>query len=166
MLAVPAFFALLNQSLPGRATLPAMLFAGLLALVAVIDLERRIVPNVIVLPATAAAVVMATAQGSVMSLAGAAVAFLLFLALYAAGRLVYGAGAMGMGDVKLAMFIGAVLGLAQMPYALALGLFAAGGAALLLLGIRRVRPGDAIPLGYCLTLGGLAVLAWSGGSFA
>jgi leader peptidase (prepilin peptidase)/N-methyltransferase len=70
------------------------------------DLERRIIPNRIVLPALAAALVVQTARDpSVEWFVAAVAAGGFFLAL----AVVYPAG-LGMGDVKLAAFMGAWLG--------------------------------------------------------
>ena len=82
--------------------------AGLavLAVVTVTDIERRIVPNRIVLPALLTALLVQTARDpSVEWIAAAAVGGGFYLAL----ALVYPAG-LGMGDVKLAAFLGAWLG--------------------------------------------------------
>jgi leader peptidase (prepilin peptidase)/N-methyltransferase len=77
-----------------------------LVVVSVTDLERRIVPNRIVLPATAVALVAQTIRDPSVewTLAALAAGGALFVA-----ALVYPAG-MGMGDVKLAAFLGALLG--------------------------------------------------------
>jgi leader peptidase (prepilin peptidase)/N-methyltransferase len=87
-----------------------------LVLVTVTDLERRIIPNRIVVPAFAAALAVQTARdpGLEYLVAGVgASAFFLVLALaYPAG--------LGMGDVKLAAFLGAWLG-ASVVVALFLG---------------------------------------------
>jgi leader peptidase (prepilin peptidase)/N-methyltransferase len=82
--------------------------AGCLVLVAVTvtDLERRIVPNRIIVPALAAALVVQTARDPglewVLAAIGAGGFFLVAALAYPAG--------MGMGDVKLAAFLGAWLG--------------------------------------------------------
>ncbi len=83
---------------------------GLLVWLAAIDLEFRLVPNRIVLPATAAvllaAVVLAPDRALERLLAAiGAAAFLLLAALVRPGEL-------GMGDVKLALLLGAALGAA------------------------------------------------------
>ena len=88
-----------------EATVNALGCAVLVA-VTVTDLERRIIPNRIVLPALAAALVVQTARDPGVEWVLAALAaggFFLVLAL------VYPAG-LGMGDVKLAAFMGAWLG--------------------------------------------------------
>ncbi len=82
--------------------------------VTVTDLERRIVPNRIVVPALVVALVVQTIRDPsvewVVSALAAGGFFLLFALLNPAG--------LGMGDVKLAAFLGAWLG-----YAVAVALF-------------------------------------------
>jgi leader peptidase (prepilin peptidase)/N-methyltransferase len=79
---------------------------AVLVAVTVTDLERRIVPNRIVVPALGVALVVQTARDpSVEWVVAAAAAGGFFLLL----ALVYPAG-LGMGDVKLAAFMGAWLG--------------------------------------------------------
>jgi leader peptidase (prepilin peptidase) / N-methyltransferase len=88
-------------------------FAAILIAVAAIDLEHRIVPNRIVVPAAAFAVVAAVLvdSGQLPELlaagAGAFTALLLAALAYPAG--------MGMGDVKLAGVMGLYLGLSVVP---------------------------------------------------
>jgi leader peptidase (prepilin peptidase)/N-methyltransferase len=88
-------------------------FAAILIAVAAIDLEHRIVPNRIVVPAAAFAVVAAVFvdSGQLPELlaagAGAFTALLLAAVAYPAG--------MGMGDVKLAGVMGLYLGLSVVP---------------------------------------------------
>lgn len=79
---------------------------AVLVAVSVTDLERRIIPNAIVLPATGTALVVQTLRepGLEWLLAALAAGGFFFLAAVA-----YPAG-LGMGDVKLAAFIGAWLG--------------------------------------------------------
>lgn len=79
---------------------------GVVVLLTVIDLERRIVPNRIVLPALAVALVVQTIRDPsiewLASALGAGGFFFLFAAIHPDG--------LGMGDVKLAAFLGAWLG--------------------------------------------------------
>jgi leader peptidase (prepilin peptidase)/N-methyltransferase len=127
-------------------------FVAILIAVAGIDLEHRIVPNRILLPAAvwalAAAALVATPDLPEYALAGAVA----FLALLLAA-LAYPAG-MGMGDVKLAGVMGLYLGLSTAPALLAA--FVAGsvvGVALVVRqgGGRKVG----VPFAPFLALGGL-----------
>jgi leader peptidase (prepilin peptidase)/N-methyltransferase len=98
----------------------AAVFCALLVVLAAIDVEHRIVPNRIVLPAAAAVLAAHTLiDPSVEWALGAAgaSAFLLVAALaYPRG--------MGMGDVKLALLLGAMLG-RNVAVALMVGMVAA-----------------------------------------
>jgi leader peptidase (prepilin peptidase)/N-methyltransferase len=79
---------------------------AVLVAVSVTDIERRIIPNGLVVPALAVALVVQTARDpSLEWVLGALAAGGFFLVL----ALVYPAG-LGMGDVKLAAFMGAWLG--------------------------------------------------------
>lgn len=98
-----ACFAVLGWSV--EAVVGALACAVLVA-VTVTDLERRIIPNRVVVPAFAAALVVQTIPDPSVEWIVAALAaggFFLVMAL------VYPAG-LGMGDVKLAAFLGAWLG--------------------------------------------------------
>jgi leader peptidase (prepilin peptidase) / N-methyltransferase len=98
----------------------AAFFCLVLVTVSAVDLEHRIVPNRIVLPATGAVLAAQTLLHPSPEWALGALAASGFLF---AAALVYPAG-MGMGDVKLALLIGAALGKAA-AVALVVGMFAA-----------------------------------------
>lgn len=124
---------------------PARLFvswcyAWFLTVVLVIDLETRRVLNVMLLPAAVFAVAAGLwlGQPTVASmLGGAAVGFGLFWCLYVLGRMKYGRGALGFGDVKLAAVIGLMTGYPNVLNALIIGATLGGAAALILLLTRR-----------------------------
>jgi len=134
----------------------AAVFCGVLVAVSATDLEHRIIPNRIVLPATAAVLVAQTAlHPSVEWTLGAigAGGFLLLAAL------VHPAG-MGMGDVKLALLLGAMLG-RSVGLALMVGLVSAlVPSAVLFARHGRAARKMAIPLGPFLALGGVVGLFW------
>jgi leader peptidase (prepilin peptidase)/N-methyltransferase len=130
--------------------------AGCLVLVAitVTDLERRIIPNRIVLPALVVALVVQTARDPslewVLAALGAGGFFFVMALAYPAG--------LGMGDVKLAAFMGAWLGVEVAP-ALFLGSLLAVVPAVVIL----VRHGSAgrkmgVPFGPFLAAGGVIAL--------
>ena len=98
----------------------AAVFVASLVVVTATDIERRIVPNRVVLPATVLVLVLRLVDQPSLEwpLAGlAAAAFLLTAALAYPGG-------MGMGDVKLALLMGVALG-RTVPVALLLGMVAA-----------------------------------------
>ncbi len=81
-------------------------FCIVLVAISAIDVEHRIVPNRIVVPAAAVALVAQTVREPSVEWVAAALGASLFLFVAA---LVYPRG-MGMGDVKLALLLGAMLG--------------------------------------------------------
>ena len=132
----------------------ATLFCCALVAVSITDFEHRIIPNRIVLPA---AVLILAAQTVLhpsveWALAGLGASGFLLLAALAKP------GGMGMGDVKLALLLGVMLG-RVVPVALMLGMLAALVPSLVLL----ARHGSAarkmaIPFGPFLALGGVVGL--------
>ena len=139
----------------GEAVVGAM-FGGVLVVLTAIDIERRIVPNRIVLPATGVILVCQVLlypdRWVEFVLATLGAGLLLFLP-----RLFYPAG-MGMGDVKLAMLLGAGLG-ASVVAAFVVGLLAGFVAAVFLIVTRGSAARKmAIPFVPFLALGGLVAL--------
>ena len=143
----------LAWGLTAYAALAAGFCATLVAL-SVIDLEHRIIPNRIVVPAAAVALAAHTALDPSPQWALAAFGASGFLLLAA---LAYPAG-MGMGDVKLALLMGAVLG-KTVPVALMTGMIVA----LVPSAVLIARHGAAgrkmgIPFGPFLALGSVLAL--------
>jgi leader peptidase (prepilin peptidase) / N-methyltransferase len=132
----------------------AAFFCVTLVTISAIDISHRIVPNVIVLPAAAIVLVVMTALEPSAEWALGAFGAALFLFLAA---LAYPKG-MGMGDVKLALLLGAMSGRTA-PVALMVGMLAAVVPSVVLL----VRHGSAarkmaIPFAPFLALGGIVAL--------
>ncbi len=153
-----AFLSLLGTIRYGvhAETLVVVFVIAILVVISRHDLERHIIPNRIVVPAWIAVLFAHLAihphhwlEWIVASL-GAGLFFLVVLLAYPAG--------LGMGDVKLALLIGAALGW-SVTAALLLGTLAAGVASAVLL----FRHGSsarkrAIPLGPFLAGGAILVL--------
>jgi leader peptidase (prepilin peptidase) / N-methyltransferase len=132
----------------------ASFFCVVLVAVSAVDLEHRIIPNRIVLPATVIVLLVQTALHPRPEWAIASLGAALFLFVAA---LAYPAG-MGMGDVKLALLMGAALG-RTVPVAMMLGMLSALVPSVYLL----ARHGSAarkmgIPFGPFLALGSVAAL--------
>jgi leader peptidase (prepilin peptidase)/N-methyltransferase len=132
----------------------AAVFCGALVTVSATDLERRIIPNRIVVPASlvllAAQTLLHPSVEWALAGIGAAAFFLAAVVAYPGG--------MGMGDVKLAFLLGAVLGRA-VPVALLVGMISAlVPAAVLGLKHGRAARKMAIPFGPFLALGGVVAL--------
>jgi leader peptidase (prepilin peptidase)/N-methyltransferase len=134
----------------------ASVFCAVLVVLSAIDIDRRIVPNKIVLPA---AVVVLVAQTVVHPsvewvVSGFGASLFLFLAALAYPR------GMGMGDVKLALLLGFAVG-----WTVPVALFAGMIAALVPSAVLFARHGSkarkmAIPFAPFLALGGVLALFW------
>jgi prepilin signal peptidase PulO-like enzyme (type II secretory pathway) len=156
------------------------LYGAILLLILVTDLEHRLVPHVIVLPAIALAVLAAFVNpdwdSPVRALLGGVIGLLFGLSCYGGGilfaRMLSRARgqtveevAFGFGDVTLITFIGLIVGIPDVLMALAIGVFSGGIAALLLLLLRRLGPKrytlvTTIPYTPFLILGGTAMLVF------
>ena len=137
----------------------AAVFCAVLVAVSAIDLEHRIIPNRIVLPAAAIVLVANTVRdlSPEWIIAGVGASGFLLVA-----ALVYPAG-MGMGDVKLALLMGVALG-RTVPVALMGGMLAALIPGLVLFarhGTKARKMG--IPFGPFLALGSVVALFWGHG---
>jgi leader peptidase (prepilin peptidase)/N-methyltransferase len=134
----------------------AAFFCAVLVAVSVIDLEHRIIPNRIVLPAAVIVLVANTARDLSPEWALAALGASGFLLIAAVA---YPAG-MGMGDVKLALLMGAALG-RIVPVALMVGMVAALVPSVVLFarhGSKARKMG--IPFGPFLAIGSVVALFW------
>jgi leader peptidase (prepilin peptidase) / N-methyltransferase len=145
--------------LSGHAFVGAI-FGSTLVLLTVIDLDRRLIPDAIVLPALALVLVLQIAFYPhhtlewVLATLGAALFFFIPMLIYPAG--------MGFGDVKLAALLGAALGW-SVAAAIALALLAVVVVSVYVLaregfGARK----KALPFGPFLALGGVAVFFLGG----
>lgn len=140
------------------------IYIAILLLLAVTDLEHRLIPHPIVLPA----ILLALVAGFVVSwmtwkaaLLGGAVGLVFFAVAYAlAGVLYPGKIGLGMGDVTLATFIGLVVGFPSAIVAIVLGILMGGLVSALLLLARRATLQTAIPYGPFLILGGWIAMFW------
>ena len=137
-------------------SLVAAFFCLALVAISATDFEHQIIPNKIVLPA--AAVVLGAQSALRPSPQSAVGAFAASGVLFAVALIA--PGGMGMGDVKLALLLGAMLG-KTVSVAMLLGMVAAFVPAMFLL----VRYGAAarkqkLPFGPFLALGGVIALFW------
>ena len=131
-------------------------FVAVLVVISAIDVEHRIIPNRIVVPAAALVLAARTVTHPSVEWVVAGLGASLFLLLAA---LAYPAG-MGMGDVKLALLLGFAVG-RSVPVALMLGMIAALVPSVALLAKHGSAARKmAIPFGPFLALGGLVALFW------
>lgn len=164
-----ALFAAVGLRFGWSPDLPAWVwFVAVGLLLAVIDLRERLLPNRILLPATAVTAGLLTVAAALDGawpdllralLAGAAsFAVLLVMALLAPTGL-------GMGDVKLAALLGLVLGWFGWSLVLPgflLGFVLQAVVGLVLLAVRRAGRGTELPFGPALLTGSLAAVLLAG----
>ena len=145
--------------LSGHALVGAIL-APTLILLAAIDLDRRLIPDVIVLPALVVVLILQIAFYPEHTLEWVLAMFGAALFLFV--PMLISPAAMGMGDVKLAALLGAALGKSVVA-ALFVGLLAGGAYGLVVFareGLAARR--KAIAFGPFLALGGLVVFFFGG----
>jgi leader peptidase (prepilin peptidase) / N-methyltransferase len=162
VVALPVAAAVLARSDPSFWSAVAAAAAGVLVWVAAIDLETRLLPNRIVLPATGVVLAASVALGP------GAFAEHALASLGAGGFLFVAAsvrpGDLGMGDVKLALLLGALLG-RSVATAVTIGLALVLVPAVFQLA-RQGRAGlrTHIPLGPFLAAGAVVTLLVHGAS--
>jgi len=153
---------------PSPQLLPATLYSCLFLLICIIDLEHRLVLNVVILPAALLALLTSFIlpnPGPGSALLGGALGFALLLLVALACR-----GGMGAGDVKLAGLIGLITGFPQVVVALVIGVLTGGLVALALLLTRVKSRKSYIPYAPFLVIGGMVtmlygseIMAWYAG---
>lgn len=150
-----AAFVLLRYGPTARGAVAASL-AALLVVLSAIDLERRVLPNALVLPAIALALpaqlLLSPDRWLEWTLAAIGAALLLLMPL------LVGRAGVGMGDVKLAFLLGLVLG-EDVMLAIVVASLAVLPAALVLL-VRHGGPAMrmGVPFGPFLSLGAVVAL--------
>lgn len=135
-----------------------MSYACILIVIFFIDLEKMLVLNVVVLPATLFALIFSIFLpdvGILKAIYGTLTATGVMLLVYLVSR-----GGMGEGDVKLAMFIGAVNGFPLVFVGIFIGIVSSGVLATFLLVTKLKKRRDAIPFGPFLATGALISMFW------
>jgi len=156
----------LRHGLSLRAAVEMALVSALLVL-ALIDFDHQILPNVITLPGVAAGVAASVAAwargwtdwpGPIESAASAAAGYLVFWAIAAAYRRTRGVEGLGQGDWKLAAMLGAFLGWQKMLLTVLLASVSGTAVGLALMATHGRTAQHPLPLGTFLGLGGIAVV--------
>jgi prepilin signal peptidase PulO-like enzyme (type II secretory pathway) len=134
----------------------ATLFCWVLVVITRTDLEHKLIPDKIVLPGAVVVLALRTIDEPsvewILCALGAGLVLFLIVLIYPRG--------LGMGDVKLAAFLGAGLGISVIP-GMFVGFCIAFVPALVLF-VQRGKEArkSAIPLGPFLALGGVIALFW------
>jgi len=141
----------------------ASFFTAVLVLVTITDLEHRLIPNRVILPACAIAALVSPlwfGPGWYLALVGGAIGYGFFWLAVQLGNRFIGRGAMGWGDVKLAAFVGLITGFPGIITALIVTIIAGGVISLVLLLTRIVNLKSGIPYGPFICLGGFLTMLY------
>ncbi len=152
------------------ASLLGILAALPLAMVLVTDLEAKLIPNRVMFPAIGAMLVLGVLFGPAMPAApgwrlstapvGGLIGGLTFAFFVWFGTMLFGEGALGVGDIKLATFVGLVVGYPWIITALVLTLLLGGLGGVIVLVVKRGSLRTAIPYGPFLVLGCVLTMIW------
>lgn len=148
---------------PGMDLVIYTVYAAVLILIIVIDIEHRLILHIVTFPTTIfalAASLFLSDNNILAAVLGAVVSFILFYIAYLIGQRMFGRGAFGFGDVTLAMTMGAMLGLHRVIFALVLGVLLGGIWSLFGLMTRRMTRFSYFAYGPFLAVGGLLMLVW------
>jgi prepilin signal peptidase PulO-like enzyme (type II secretory pathway) len=148
---------------PSVTLLLYLVYSVVFALILITDFERRLILNAVTYPAILFAVAASFITPDMRwwsALAGGAIGFTFFFLAALVGNWAFGSGALGAGDVKLALFIGLITGFPLIIETIVLAIIIGAGISLLLLvsGVRSLR--DHVPYGPFLVAGAVATLLW------
>ncbi len=141
----------------------SLLLVSALVIIAFVDLDHQIIPNVITLPGIPLGLLAGVIDGGPLildrilgALTGAG--FLYLVLLY--GGALYGQDAMGEGDLNLMALVGAFLGWKAVVVTLLVGCLSGSLVGVTLIALRRLGRRQHIPFGPFLALGALVSLLW------
>jgi leader peptidase (prepilin peptidase)/N-methyltransferase len=152
-------------------------WAAALAVIFTVDLRVRYILDIFTAPlavlALAAAVLLGQGAGATLggqptfleAVGGALVGLVIYGAFFALGLALFRRPAIGLGDVKLALLLGLMVGVERIVTAIFLAALIGGLASILLVASRRVKLGDAPAYGTYMTIGGYLVLLGAAGVY-
>lgn len=157
---LPSRFLGQGLIVPGDAVVLAIFVAYVVVLVLLLatDLDQRLLPDVLTLPLIPLALLFALSGQNPLvgnALLPAIAAAVIVPAVLYLPSLLFGAGAFGLGDVKLLVTVGLMSGAYRAVAGTIVGVILAGVVILLLLATRRVGLKSYIPFGPFLILGAL-----------
>ncbi len=142
-----------------------MFFGGLLIIASFIDLKTFILPDIITIPGSIAAIpcaAMLTDIGWEGALIGAGLGGGLFWSLRLLYRGLRGVEGLGLGDVKIMFMIGALAGPQNLPLVITVAAFSGLCAGVIMMLVDRKREyGSMIPFGPFLALGAMLSILYS-----
>jgi len=144
-------------------TLIYIILSSALIIIAFIDLNEQIVPDVISLPGIVLGLILSFFVSYISFVDSALGVFVgggIILVIGMGGSVIFKKEAMGGGDVKLAAMIGAFLGWRYIIISLFLGFFLGALAGIILILSKIKSREDVIPFGPFIVLGSLITLLW------
>jgi len=144
-------------------TLIYIILSSALIIIAFIDLNEQIIPDVISLPGIVIGLILSffvPYLSFVNSALGVVVGGGIILTIGLGGSVIYKKEAMGGGDVKLAAMIGAFLGWRYIIISLFLGFFLGALIGIILIITKIKKREDVIPFGPFIILGSFITLLW------
>jgi leader peptidase (prepilin peptidase)/N-methyltransferase len=148
---------------PSVTLLLYLVYSVVFAIILVTDFERRLILNAVTYPAILFAIAASFITPDMRwwsALAGGAIGFVFFFLAALVGNAIFGSGALGAGDVKLALFIGLVTGFPLIIKAIVLAIIIGAGISLLLIMFRIRGLRDHVPYGPFLVAGAAFTMLW------
>ena len=139
------------------------ILSSALIIIAFIDLQEQIIPDIISLPGVVIGLILSFIvpyMSFINSVLGVLVGGGIILIIALVGSKIFKKEAMGGGDVKLAAMIGAFLGWRYTIISLFLGFFLGALTGIILIMAKIKKRKDAIPFGPFLALGSIITLLW------
>ena len=150
---------------PSALWLMYMFFGGLLIVASFIDLKTFILPDIITIPGSIAAIpcaAMLTNIGWQGALIGAGLGGGLFWSLRLLYRGLRGVEGLGLGDVKIMFMIGALSGPQNLPLVITVAAFSGLlASAIMMMVDKKIEYGSMIPFGPFLALGAMLSILYS-----
>jgi leader peptidase (prepilin peptidase)/N-methyltransferase len=140
-----------------------IILSSALIIIAFIDLNEQVIPEVISLPGIVIGLILSSFVPYILfinSALGIVIGGGIILVIRLAGSLIFKKESMGIGDIELAAMIGAFLGWRYIIISLFLGFFLGAVAGIFLILSKIKSREDMIPFGPFIVLGSLITLLW------
>ena len=144
-------------------TLIYIILSSALIIIAFIDLNEQVIPEVISLPGMAIGLILSVFVSYISfinSVLGIVIGGGIILVIRLVGSLIFKKESMGIGDIELAAMIGAFLGWRYIAISLFLGFFLGALIGIILILSKIKGREDVVPFGPFIVLGSLITLLW------
>jgi leader peptidase (prepilin peptidase)/N-methyltransferase len=136
--------------------LALLIFSALLIVISVIDMEKLVIPDILVLTGIGVGMSYAVYSGTLVeSLQGICFGFVFMYLLGAAAKSVFKKEALGEGDIKLLVMFGANIGIERTLIAIFGGSIIGAIVGIILIFLKKMKEDDYIPFAPFLALGAI-----------